>query len=93
MDFREHVTGEVRRIVLPRGWVDRALEGYPEQVEDNDKQPSHYPADSADDYGKEVEGYLVGQEQVGQEQEDQPDDGVSYKPTYEPHALGHALNA
>ncbi len=73
--------------------MDRALEGYPEQVEDHDNQPSHHPADGADDDGKEVEGHLVGQEQVGQEQEDQPDDGVGYKPTYEPHALGRALNA
>ena len=72
-------------------WVNRALEGYPEQVEDYDNQPSHHPADGANDDGKEVEGHLVGQEQVGQEQEDQPDDGVSYKPTY--HALGRSLNA
>ena len=58
------------------GWVNRALEGYPEQVENHDSQPSNHPADGADDDGKEVEGHLVGQEQVGQEQEDQPDDGV-----------------
>ena len=69
----------------------RALEGYPEQVEDHYNQPSHHPADGTDDDGKDVEGHLVGQEQVGQEQEDQPDDGVSYEPAY--HALHRALNA
>jgi hypothetical protein len=62
-------------------------------VEDHDNQPSHHPAYGADNDGKEVEGHLVGQKQVGHEQEDQPDDGVGYKPTYESHALGLALSA
>ena len=85
--------GEVSGTPLLDGWVARTLEGYPEHMEDHDNKPSHHPADGADDDGKDVEWHLVRQEQVGQHQEDQPDYGVGYKPTYESHALDRALNA
>ncbi len=65
--------------------MHKTLERYPEQVEYQDHQPSRYPADGADDYGEQVDGQVIGQERVGQEQEDQPDDGVGYEPTYESH--------
>jgi hypothetical protein len=76
----------------PPPFGKRALEGYPEQVEDQDHQPAHHPSNGADDEGEEVDGHVIGQEQVGYKKEDQPDDGVGYQPAYEPHAADLALN-
>jgi hypothetical protein len=50
---------ELRRRLLLGGSVDRDLECYPEQVEDQDQQPSRHAADSADDEGQEVDRQVV----------------------------------
>ncbi len=45
-------------------------------MEYQDDQPSNYPADRTDEYGEQVDGYVVGKNQVRQEQENQPDDPI-----------------
>ena len=78
---------------LLRASVNRTLDSYPEQVEYQDHQPSRYPADGTDDDGEEVNGHVIGQAHVGQEQKAQPEDRVGYEPAYELHTVGRASNA
>jgi hypothetical protein len=54
----------------------RDVEGYTQQMEYQDDQPSNYPTDRADEYREQVDGYVVGENQVRQEQENQPDDPI-----------------
>src|SRR3712207_9566049 len=48
-------------------------------MEDQDERPPQYPEDGADDHGYYVDGDVVREEQVRQEEEDQTNDGVTYK--------------
>ena len=45
-----------------------------------DDQPSHYPTDSADKYGDEIDGDVVHKDKVRQEDENHPEDPVDDKP-------------
>ena len=54
----------------------RDIKRYTQQVEDQDDQPSNHPTDSADEYGEQVDGYVVGENQVRKEQEDYSDDPI-----------------
>lgn len=61
--------------------LGRNIKSYPQQMEYQDNEPSDYPTDRADDHGKRVDGYVVGKDEIGEEQEDQPDDPVDDEPT------------
>ncbi len=49
-------------------------------MEYQDNEPSNYPTDRADEHGKHVDGYVLGKNEVSEEQEDQPHDPVDDEP-------------
>ncbi len=51
---------------------DSSLESQPQQVEDQDDRPSHYSKNGTDNHGNDVDGQVIREEQVRQEEEDHP---------------------
>jgi len=58
---------------------ESSLKGYLQQVEHHDDQPSDYPTDGAEQYGDEVDGYVVLKKHVRQEEENLSDEAVDDK--------------
>jgi hypothetical protein len=56
--------------------LHRGGKTYAQHMEDQDDQPSEYPTDGTDEYGEQVNRYVVGKNQVGQEEENQPNDPI-----------------
>jgi hypothetical protein len=52
------------------------VKSYAQEMEHQDNQPSDNPTDRTDEYGEQIEGYIVSKNKVTQEQEDQPHDPV-----------------
>lgn len=61
--------------------LGRDVKSYAQKVEYQDDEPSHNPTDRADDHGKHVDGYVVGENEVGQKQENQTYDPIDDEPT------------
>jgi hypothetical protein len=55
-------------------------------MEYQDDQPSEHPTDCADEYGEQVDGYVIRQNEVRQQEEDHPYDPVDYKVPQETRA-------
>ena len=61
--------------------LGRNVKSYAQKVEYQDDEPSHNPTDRADDHGKHVDGYVVGENEVGQKQENQTYDPIDDETT------------
>jgi hypothetical protein len=56
--------------------LGRNVKGYAQQMEYQDNEPSDNPTDRADKYGKQVDGYVLSENEVSEEQEDHSDDPI-----------------
>jgi hypothetical protein len=70
--------------------LSRNVKSYPQQVEYQDNEPPDYPTDRAGEHGKHVHGYVLGENEVGEEQKDQPYDPIDDEPTQKTARLAPA---
>jgi hypothetical protein len=55
-------------------------------MEYQDDQPPEHTTDRTDEYGEQVDGYVVSQDEVSKEEEDQPNDPIDDEPPQEASA-------
>jgi hypothetical protein len=53
-----------------QGLLRGDVKSYAQQMEYQDDQPSEHPADRADEYGEQIDGYVVRKNEVRQEEKD-----------------------
>ena len=71
---------EDQRVEEGDSLLGRNVESYTQQMKYQDDQPSSYPTDRADEYGEQVDGYVVCKNHVRQEQKNHSDDPINYEP-------------